>query len=206
MEILRALAAAVPALCVACGRGCRAGSALCPSCGSRLDRALPLQGPGPPGFDRAWSSAPYEGVARELVAALKFRRLLPVAELMAARIARLAPASARGGALVPVPPSPQRLRRRGYDPAGELAAALAERFGAELAPCLARRGGRRQVGRGRGQRVARPPQVRVAGPVPPSAIVVDDVLTTGATLGACAGALRRAGATRLVAVTFARRL
>ena len=40
------------------------------------------------------------------------------------------------------------------------------------------------------------------GPVPRSVLLVDDVLTTGATLSACAGALRRAGAARVVAVTF----
>ena len=44
-----------------------------------------------PGIDRVWSSAPHEGVARELVTALKFRRLLPVAGLMAERIHWLAP-------------------------------------------------------------------------------------------------------------------
>ena len=60
-------------------------------------------GSGPPGLDRAWSSAPHEGVARDLVAALKFRRLLPVAGLMAERIQWLAPASLLSGAIVPVP-------------------------------------------------------------------------------------------------------
>ena len=54
-------------------------------------RAEPLRGAGAPGLDRAWSSAPHEGVARDLVTALKFRRLLPVAELMADRIHWLAP-------------------------------------------------------------------------------------------------------------------
>jgi predicted amidophosphoribosyltransferase len=165
-----------------------------------------LLGKGPPGLDKAWSSAPHEGVARNLVAALKFRRLLPVADLMADRIQWLAPAHMLSGAIVPVPPAPSRLRRRGFDPAGELAAALAERLEAPLENCLVRRGGRRQVGRRRSERLGQPPRIHSAGTAPRSVLLVDDVLTTGATLSACAQALRAAGAARVVAVTFARRL
>lgn len=207
MEILHAVATAiVPPLCAACGRSCRLEAVVCTRCGRRLAAAEPLLGKGPPGLDRAWSSAPHEGVARNLVAALKFRRLLPVAGLMADRIQWLAPAHMLSGAIVPVPPAPSRLRRRGFDPAGELAAALAERLGSPLEPCLARRGGRRQVGRRRAERIGRPPRIHAIGTAPRSVLLVDDVLTTGATLSACAQALRAAGAARVVAVTFARRL
>jgi predicted amidophosphoribosyltransferase len=207
MGILHAVATAVvPPLCAACGRSCRPEAVVCTRCGRRLGAAEPLLGKGPPGLDRAWSSAPHEGVARDLVAALKFRHLLPVADLMADRIQWLAPAHLLSGAIVPVPPAPARLRRRGFDPAGELAAALAERLDSPLERCLARRGGRRQVGRRRAERVGRPPRIHVTGPVPRSVLLVDDVLTTGATLTACARALRVAGAARVVAITFARRL
>lgn len=207
MEILHAVAAAIaPPLCAACGRSCRPEAVVCTRCGRRLAGAEPLLGKGPPGLDRAWSSAPHEGVARSLVAALKFRRLLPVADLMADRIQWLAPAHMLSGAIVPVPPAPSRLRRRGFDPAGELATALAERLGSPLEPCLARRGGRRQVGRRRAERLAQPPRIHATGCAPRSVLLVDDVLTTGATMTACAQALRAAGAARVCAVTFARRL
>jgi ComF family protein len=207
MEVLHSVAAGiVPPLCAACGRSCRPEAVVCTRCGRRLAAAEPLLGKGPPGLDRAWSSAPYEGVARGLVAALKFRRLLPVADLMADRIQWLAPAHLLSGAIVPVPPSPSRLRRRGFDPAGELAAALAERLDAPLRTCLARRGGRRQVGRRRAERIGQPPRIHATESAPPSVLLIDDVLTTGATMSACAQALRAAGAARVVAVTFARRL
>lgn len=207
MEILHALAAGiVPPLCAACGRSCRAEAVVCTRCGRRLGTAEPLLGKGPPGLDRAWSSAPHEGVARDLVAALKFRRLLPVADLMADRIQWLAPAQMLSGAIVPVPAAPSRLRRRGFDPAGELAAALTERLGVPLEPCLARRGRRRQVGRRRAERIGQPPRIEATGTAPRSVLLVDDVLTTGATMSACAQALRAAGAARVVAVTFARRM
>jgi predicted amidophosphoribosyltransferase len=145
-------------------------------------------------------------VARGLVSALKFRHLLPVADLMADRIQWLAPAHMLSGAIVPVPPAPSRLRRRGFDPAGELAAALAERLDTPLEACLVRRGGRRQVGRRRAERLGQPPRIHAGSIAPRSVLLVDDVLTTGATMSACAQALRAAGATRVVAVTFARRL
>lgn len=207
MGVGQAIATALaPALCAACGRTCRAEAVLCTRCGRRLAMAEPLFGRGAPGLDRAWSSAPYEGVARDLVAALKFRSLLPVAGLMAERIQWLAPAHMLSGSVVAVPAAPARLRRRGFDPAGELAAALAERLEAELVPCLRRRGGGRQVGRRRVERVGHPPRIQASGTAPRSVLLVDDVLTTGATLGACARALRAAGAARVVAVTFARRL
>ncbi len=207
MEVLHAVTAAIaPPLCASCGRSCRPEAVICTRCSRRLAAAEPLLGRGSPGLDRAWSSAPHEGVARNLVAALKFRHLLPVAELMADRIHWLAPAHMLSGAIVPVPPAPARLRRRGFDPAGELAAALAQRLEAPLEPCLARRGGRRQVGRRRAERLGQPPRIHATGSVPRSVLLVDDVLTTGATMTACAQALRAAGAARVCAVTFARRL
>jgi predicted amidophosphoribosyltransferase len=207
MELLHlALSLLAPPLCAACGRPCRLEAVLCNRCGRRLAAAEPLLGIGPPGLDRAWSSAPHDGVARELVAALKFRRLLPVAELMAERVAWLAPRHILGGTVVPVPPAPARLRRRGFDPTAEFAAALAERIGAPLDPCLARRGAGAQVGKRRAERVAHPPAVSARRSAPRSVLLVDDVLTTGSTLTACAQALRAAGAARVIALTFSRRL
>jgi predicted amidophosphoribosyltransferase len=207
MKALNAVAAGLlPALCTACGRSCRSGAVLCTRCSRRLADAEPLSGSGPAGLDRVWSSAAHEGVARDLVTSLKFRQLLPVAELIAERIAWLAPASLLSGAVVPVPTAPLRTLARGFDPAGEIAAALAQRLDAPLRPCLVRSGGGRQVGKRRAQRVAHPPQVRRRGEVPRSVLLLDDVLTTGATLSACARALRGGGAIRVAAITFTRRL
>jgi len=207
MKALHSIAAGlVPALCAACGRSCRFGAVLCTRCGRRLASAEPLAGSGPPGLDRAWSSAPHDGVARDLVVALKFRRLLPVADLIAERIEWLGPASLLSGAIVPVPTARLRTLARGFDPAAEIAAALAQRTGLPMRPCLSRGGGGRQVGKRRSQRIGHPPHVHPRGEVPRSALLIDDVLTTGATLSACARALRGAGAIRVVAITFTRRL
>src|SRR4051794_28784440 len=118
MKALHAIATGfLPSLCAACGRSCRPDAVVCTRCNRRLAGAAPLDGSGPPGLDRVWSSAPHEGVARDLVAALKFRRLLPVAELIADHVSWLAPSSLLSGAVVPVPTARLRAMQRGFDPA-----------------------------------------------------------------------------------------
>jgi predicted amidophosphoribosyltransferase len=107
-----------------------------------------------------------------------------------------------------VPAHRGRRRRRGFDAAALLAAALTDRTGLPLAPCLRRMDrGRRQVGAGRVLRrsAGRFEAVLVAAP-PRVALLVDDVHTTGATLDACARALTAGGARSIAAVTYARTL
>lgn len=125
---------------------------------------------------------------------------------MADRIHWLAPSTLLTGTIVPVPTAPLRSFARGFDPAAEIAAALGARTQLPIAACLARRGGGRQVGRRRAQRIGHPPLIQARGQVPRSVLLIDDVLTTGSTLASCARALRSAGAIRVAAITFTRRL
>jgi predicted amidophosphoribosyltransferase len=207
MKLLHSVATGlVPPLCAACGRTCRPEATLCSRCSRRLAAVDPLEGAGPPGLDRAWASAPHEDVARELVTALKFRRLLPVAEPMADRIHWLAPGTILSGTIVSVPTAPIRTLARGFDPAAEIAEALSTRTDLPICRCLTRRGGGRQLGKRRTQRIGHPPIIQAKGEVPRSVLLIDDVLTTGATLSSCARALRSSGAVRVVAITFTRRL
>jgi predicted amidophosphoribosyltransferase len=192
-----------PPRCALCGRGCSARVQLCERCDLRLSRLRPRTA-AIPGLDYAWSAGPYEGSARALVVALKFGRRAALARRAAGAIAARAPSEILSGVIVPVPGAPWRRRWRGFDPAEEIAAALALETGLPVSMCLSRSQGRRQVGRPRAERLRDPPRVRSTGEPPRSALLVDDVLTTGATLGACAAALRAAGAEEVTALTFAR--
>ena len=159
-------------------------------------------------FDRAWSPMAYDGPARALVGALKFRAALPAAGLMAAQMTATLPSGLCDGVVVPVPPQRSRRRRRGFDPAGTLAREVARRLAIPLVPALDRRD---RAGRqARAGRAARRAEGRLdivaAASVRAPALLVDDVHTTGATLDACARALVAAGAPRVTALTYARTL
>jgi predicted amidophosphoribosyltransferase len=155
------------------------------------------------------SAAPYEGVARQLVAALKFSGRTGLAVPAAAAMARAWPEpEPRAAALVPAPGVGVRVRVRGFDPAALLARELARITGAELAPCLRRADRSRQVGRSRSERLGEGPRVlagaaatRLAGR---AVWLVDDVVTTGATLTACASALAGVGVRCAGALTLCR--
>jgi predicted amidophosphoribosyltransferase len=154
--------------------------------------------------DVAWAAGPYEGIVRDLAVALKFGSLVGLAGLAAEIIAAGAPPALLDGVIVPVPPAPSRMRRRGFDPATEIASALGRLTGLECVECLRRDDGPAQVGRARIDRTTDPPTPFARGPAPRRVVLVDDVHTTGATLGACARALRRGGCGHVAAVTFAR--
>ncbi len=195
-------------LCAACVRALPwLRGAVCPRCGLVRHRrgVCPAAGAA---FDVAWAPLAYEGVARDLVQALKFRGALGAADVMAAQMAAGLPAALRGvDAVVPVPAHRGRRRSRGFDPAGLLARTVARRLGLPLVPCLRRGGGRRQVGAARSER--RDPArltVRVRGAPPERVLLVDDVHTTGATLDACSRALVEGGSRWVAAVSYARTL
>ena len=196
-----------PPLCWHCDGVAPRGEALCGRCRAALHRLsrepVLLSGV------RVWSPVAYSGPARDLVRALKFSGAVRVADAMAAQIAaNAAPDLITRRTAVPVPLHPHRLRARGYNQAAVIAAALGRRTGLEVLHCLARSGESTvQVGRHRAERRAGPAgAIEARGHAPGHVLLVDDVVTTGATLAACARALARAGASETVAVTFARTL
>ena len=207
-----ALAPLAPPGCFACGARAGAAASLCSSCRGGLgwlsDEVVDLARPGERPVE-AWAPLAYRGGARVLARALKFRGAVALAETMAAQIAASAPAGVLDrGKLVPVPLHPSRRRRRGFNQAERLARAIAHRTGLPIADCLERAGPRgTQMGRDRDERLAAlagTVRVRPGVSAPPEAILVDDVLTTGATMLACSRALRSAGSEQVAAVAYAR--
>ena len=195
-----------PPRCGICAGPCSPAAPACPACSDALGRGP--AGSGQAGGVPAVWAAPYAGVARALVTSLKFRArpalAVPAAAAIAGALGERGVAIPAGTVVVPVPASPLRLRARGFDAAELIAAALSERLDLGFSRCLVRGHGRRQVGRSRGARLADPPRVVARAAVPRRALVVDDVLTTGATLAACAAALGRAGCREVSAAVLAR--
>lgn len=188
-------------ICLRCGAPSAAPVERCGSCaGRRLH------------FSFARGAAAYEGPVRELIARLKFDRVsaaaVPLGKLVASEIESWA-VHDRPEILVPVPSSPSAFMRRGYNQADLIAGEAGRIAAIKCAPALARRRGvRSQVGLGREERlrnpentmsVRRPDLVRGL-----KVCVVDDVMTTAATVSECSRALVDAGAACVCAVAAAR--
>src|SRR5919201_5060573 len=209
MPLARLLSLVAPPLCVACGTAAGLHEPLCPECRRALRWLGDEQGSGE-GVP-AWAAVGYEGPARALVRALKFRGAVKLVDAMAAQMAANAPPELLvGRTLVPAPLHPLRRRRRGFNQAEELAHALGARTGLAVIDCLERSGaGARasQVGRARGDRLAAlsgSVRMRAHAAVPLRPLLVDDVVTTGATLAACAAGLVAVGARGVEAIAYAR--
>lgn len=155
----------------------------------------------------------YEGAVRDAVLRLKFSGILQVVEALAGPMAEaIGPASATPGAarafdaVTWVPLGPRRMRERGFDQARLLARAIGRRTGSRAVGLLRRvRETDPQARRGADERrVAMEGAFDPMAPAPARVVLVDDVLTTGATAGACAEALRRGGARRVTLLVAAR--
>jgi predicted amidophosphoribosyltransferase len=193
-------AAFFPLRCPGCGRR---AEPVCPEC-ARTMRSPALVAP-PPGVDAWCSPFSYEGVARELVARVKYRDGRAATPWIAAAMAAMV--EEHGLCDVDVvtwpPTTTARRRRRGFDHAQRLAIDVARRIGRPATGVLVRRAGAAQTGRPSTERRLGGPQFAAASS-PARVLLVDDVATTGTTMSAGATALRRSGAVWVAGVTAAR--
>lgn len=215
--VRRALDLAFPPTCAGCGTE---GQALCPGCAPAVDARLGLPPGTPVGLvvdlpepllQLEWC-APFAGVVRRALHDLKYRGERRLAEPLGSAVARRWARAGRGGdLLVPVPVHEGRRRERGYDQAELVATVAAGELGLPVWPVLERwRATEAQFALDRRRRAG---NVAGAFRLRPGAkhsirgawiVLVDDVITTGATLRACAAALEQAGAAAVSAVAVAR--
>jgi ComF family protein len=198
-------------LCEACDADLpRLSVAGCPLCalvspaGAVCGRCLADRPP----YDATFAALAYRFPTDVLVHALKFRGELALARLLGGLLAERAGCGERVDAVLPVPLSAARLRERGYNQAMELARPVAAALGAPLEArlCERVRDTRAQtdlpwVDRARNVRGAFRCTTSLDGAV---VAVVDDVMTTGATLAEIAATLKRAGAARVLNCVAAR--
>jgi len=224
---------ALPPLCPACREPVE-GRGLCPACWSKLSfitrpycerLGIPFvydPGPGilsmeaiadPPSYHRARAAVRFDEVARALVHGLKYGDRLELAPMMGRWISHAGrELLAEADALVPVPLHWRRLWARRFNQSAMLAAAISKESGVPIAAGALKRvkPTAQQVGLNRTERAQ---NVQGAFRVPPEGkaavtgrrlVLVDDVLTSGATVDGCARALLRAGAANVDVLIFAR--
>ncbi len=161
------------------------------------------------GFDAAYSYGAYQGRLRELIHLFKYGRVRTLAGPFGEWLALAIPRDQRFDRIVPVPLHWRRRWQRGFNQSALLAQAVARRFGQRAVPLLRRvRATAAQAGlsnSGRRANVNGAFRVRRnADLTGQRVLLVDDVMTTGATAAACAAALKQAGARYVALLTLAR--
>ncbi|WP_460731478.1 ComF family protein [Lysobacter tyrosinilyticus] len=207
-------------LCAACADDLPWNCCACPCCavplpvpavcGDCLRREATLGRRGrAPALDGVYASFVYAAPLDRLLPRFKFHRDFAAGALLAQLMAEFAAGRPRPEAVIPVPLHRARLRRRGYDQALELARPLARALDLPLRDDLLQRV-RRTAPQSELSAAARRRNLRGAFAVqasaslPDHAVLIDDVMTTGATLWAAAAALKRAGVRRVDAWVCAR--
>ena len=229
-----ALDLVLPPRCLACGVTIERLGALCPTCwqatgfleppwcarcGRPFEHEMPDEAVcgacvlAPPQFDRARAPLVYDDISRAMVLGFKHGDQTHATAAFAGWMARAgASLLSRDSLLVPVPLHRARLFRRRYNQAALLALALARLTGIAVVPDLLIRR-RRTPSQGTLSREERQRNVRRAFAVRSAClprlagrhvVLVDDVLTTGATAGECAATLTDAGAKAVDVLTLAR--
>ena len=188
----------LPPTCPGCGH---IGAAPCAACVDALVRPAPV--PVPDGLDRCVALLGYEGVGRELVARIKYRNHRAVLRWLAGGMATLVRRD-EVDLVTWAPTTVGRRRSRGFDHAELLARHVAAELGLPLRVALRRRPGPAQTGRGLDERRDGPSFVGLSDViVGRRVLLVDDVVTTGATFAAAGRALRVAGASGVLGLAAA---
>ncbi len=222
-----------PPVCLGCEARLDAHNALCPACWRTIDFIRPplcdclgipmpydTGGPmlsaaavaAPPDYDRARAVARYDGLMRDLIHDFKFRETHDARALFGRWMSEAGAALiAECDVIVPVPLARWRLLTRRFNQSQILAAEIAKRTGKPVAPfsLIRVRTTKNQVGLSRNERrrnvagAFAVPQSQIGSVAGKSVLLIDDVVTTGATAPSAARALKKAGAARVDVLALA---
>lgn len=158
---------------------------------------------------RVWWLGAHDGFLKTLIWRMKYQRTRSIGRLLAGYLASRLPYLPEDTIITPIPTASQRVRRRGYDQSVIMAKEFAQLRRLRYTPLLRRIGQIELIGKRRLERLKQMEKnLMLDKSLPPAAsvLLIDDVLTTGATLEAAARLLREAGAKHVDATVITRRL
>lgn len=215
------IALVAPHSCIGCGLE---GSLLCTWCVERLPPVPPSRCYRCKALTRefapcrgcasrlrhVWPTTLYEGLAKDILQRYKFARAQAAAEILAEHMNNILPHFPADTVVSYVPTATKRARQRGYDQAELLARSLAVKRELSCKRLVTRLTQTRQVGANRAQRIAQMQHAFCLAsprqPIPKKVLLIDDILTTGATIESVAVVLRSAGVRHVDAAVFAQKV
>ena len=188
--------------CLICGKPLISEAGTCLPCRNSLQRS----------YDRLWVLFPYTGKFRKLLTSYKFAKNLTLADFFAEKLieAIFNESLPQDFAIVPVPPRPGKIKETGWDQVDYLVKHMEKKLkclpqageGKFVCRCLKRRKStaQKQLNRAERQENLKGRIFFNGAAVPSTALIIDDVITTGSTIEICAQVLKQAGAKKVFAI------
>ncbi|MDR0302954.1 MAG: double zinc ribbon domain-containing protein [Treponema sp.] len=178
-------------LCNLCGKPLISEMDVCLSCRNGADKS----------YDRLWVIFPYTGMYCKLLKSYKFGKNLALAFFFAQKVLEVIAANPvlQSAVIVPVPPRPGKIKETGWDQVDYLAKQILKQGqGSIVSRCLKRRRSKIQKRLDRKERMENMKgRVYVYQAPPKTALVIDDVITTGSTMEVCSETLKEGGAEKV---------
>lgn len=172
--------------CKLCGKPLISEKDNCLSCRNNTDHS----------YERLWVLFPYSGKYRDLLTAYKFKKRKELAEFFAEQVKAVINENPEllETCLIPVPPRPGKIKEQGWDQVETLVKRTAAVTLLTVNRCIKRRKSQVQKELNRADRLENlKGRIYMIGAAPKTALIIDDVITTGATIEACAAILKEAG-------------
>ncbi len=178
--------------CILCGKPLITEIETCLSCRNGGQRS----------YDRMWVLFPYTGIYRKLLKDYKFAKNLCLADFFAEKVLEVifSNPELKDAVIVPVPPRPSKVKDTGWDQVDYLVKRLKKLSKGRLkvSPCLKRRNSKTQKELKRAERIENlKGRILLCKQTPKTAIIIDDVITTGSTMEVCSQVLKEGGAEKV---------